>query len=96
MAPDTARMPQEIWAPSSAGPVAQLVTHSPFPVAQHHFAVGADIHDKADFVAFVGPVGQNGGHGVSTHKPGYDRHEKYGNGRIGGQFQFPGTEQPAV
>ena len=47
IAPGAARWPQEICAPSKAGPVGEEQASRPLAVAEHDFRIGADVDDQA-------------------------------------------------
>ena len=54
--------------PSNAGPVAQEVREHPPPVAQHQFAVGADVDDEEHLVLVIGLFGDEHAHVVGSDK----------------------------
>ena len=58
IAPGAARWPQEICAPSKAGPVGEEQARRRSPVAEQNLGVGADVGDQRQFVAQIGRLGE--------------------------------------
>ena len=58
IAPGAARWPQEICAPSKAGPVGEEQASRPLAIAEQDLGVGADVGDQRQFVAQIRPLGE--------------------------------------
>ena len=59
IAPGAARWPQEIWAPSKAGPVGDEAGEQALAVAEHDLGVGAHVDDEPELVAEIGRLGEH-------------------------------------
>ena len=60
IAPGAARWPEEISAPSKAGPVGEEAATTRCSVAQYDFGIGADIDQKHHPVLAIRPFGKRG------------------------------------
>ena len=82
IAPGAARWPQEICAPSKAGPVGEEQASRPSRVAEQDLGVGADVGDQRQLVAQIGPFGERDAGGVGADMAGDagqgDRHSAPG------------------
>ena len=70
MAPGAARWPQQICAPSKAGPVGLEQASSLFAVAEHDLGIGADIDQQRQLVRQVGALRQDDAGGVGADMAG--------------------------
>ncbi len=59
IAPGAARWPQEICAPSKAGPVGEDAAMQPLSIAEHDLRVGADVDDQPEFIGEIGRLRQH-------------------------------------
>ena len=70
IAPGAARWPQEICAPSKAGPVGRRAGEQPLAIAKHDLGVGADVDQKGQFVLEVRTLGEHDPCGISADMAG--------------------------
>ena len=70
MAPGAARWPEEICAPSKAGPVGEEQASRRCAVAEHDLGIGADIDEERELVAGIGRLGEDHAGGVGADMAG--------------------------
>ena len=70
MAPGAARWPEEICAPSKAGPVGEEQARTRVAVAEQDLGVGADVDHEHQLLGAVGGLGEGDGGGVGADVAG--------------------------
>ena len=95
IAPVLPRMPQEIRAPSKAGPAAVEAAESLPSASKHDLAVGADVDQQRGPLGVGQAGGQDAGHGVAADESADHRHHVAAAAGMDVQAQARRPETPA-
>ena len=93
IAPGAARWPDEIWAPSKAGPVGDDAGEQEVPVPENDLGVRADVDDELDDLGLVGRLGQDHAGRVGADVAGDARQDVDPGAGMGEQVELVGPDR---